>query len=257
MRTCSLGYNAGMAEPGKKFGDLRRLTHRAKRNLEREQDLGSEAWPKYASVIYRVESSFEPLFGTESPFQDYVQERKAAGKRTVALDLLGDGAAMRWLRPDRALSVSLSDHRDDEALAMDRRGKSDVMTGNLFKRQVWERVLQWLSQVEGDEKVFNLIIQSGSAGLKDIPEDPKFLLTIMQNLWNVLSNDDGMIAMETMPSMKHLVQPWIEQINRIPGIDAAYTDTLEFHGDHHELAYPPFKIIKHASAPSQLPGLTV
>lgn len=218
--------------------------------LTREQQSGIDAWSVYGENIHNYEDTFHELFPDQpAPLLHFVDERRRLDKPIVVLDIMSDPTALRWLRPDQALAVGLTDQRRETDKQHDDEIGIDMLAGDIINQRIWKKVVEWAQQHSRADGKFNLIIERGLGGLNKFPTDQKFYEILLQHLWSVLSNDHGLMVLQAPPEVEHLIKPWVEQCVAA-GIPAACAF------EHTEYVFPTLKLEKFPDSPDQLPELT-
>lgn len=236
--------------------DLRRVVTRRNENQQLERTRGADQrWGIYESSLHDYELEFEPLFhGIDNPLARIIHERRKQNKSAVVLELMGDGNVLRGLLPDRGLAITLTDQRKQANREFDKLAQIDVIAGDVLNKKTWAQVLTWLQQVEGGAGKFNLIMERAYGGLVEFPVDPKFYETLMQNLWSVLSSENGLMVLQLPEELKKQV-PSMAQRYHIAGIQVDYVLEEMCDGRSMPLPHPIIKIEKSATSPEQLPSL--
>lgn len=235
--------------------DLRRLTDIRSKKTADEYTNGERAWPMFNSSLSDLEGIFGELFpNDEAPLEHFVEGRRAAGKPTIALDLMGDGHGLHGLFPDHALAVCLTDQRSRSDRAFDDATGLEVMGANLLKRQTWQRIQDWLKRYQPEDPHFHLIIENGGGALNFYPTEPDFYNKLLSNIWRLMSTDNSLAVLNAPPEITKLIPAWAKQLQD-SGVSITYALEQEIVGYKIPYIFPIIRLEKFPDSPEQLPSL--
>ncbi len=170
---------------------------------------GDKTWPidqfRHPNSASPEKLSFEPLLGEGVPFQKWLENRRAAGKNTHVLEPFGSAEFLT----DSSIADSITGMRLLDVVYKDRfRPRSS--SHNVLERDIYDQ-LAWneLDSHMDTQGIpaFDLAVCSPGAGwgLWKGEYDPAVILSIyypmLQNIYNVLSPDEGTLFADIPPRM--------------------------------------------------------
>lgn len=194
-----------------------------------------------ASVVSYDETFKEVLHG-ESSNNLLLSRRQHSGRGAVVLDIMG--YMPLGLMFDGGVGLALGDRRTMEEKESDNKRGVVIITGDVLEKGTWRKVSEW--KTNRGIKGFDLIYCRPQSGFKTIPQDPDVYFYLLQNAWNLLSSEGGMMLTQAPYVFGNLLSEWQEQVNMTKGV---YAETATW-GDYIEL-----KLIKNFNAPPLLPAL--
>lgn len=198
------------------------------------------------------EETFKMLLDGRT-FKEMIGEWKENGKKVFTLDLLGFGWVFLDLPVDRALSVGLTNLAPTKGEGnIDQR--IQMIAGDIYSKKTWKKVADWLNSQEGPDKKFKLILCRPVGAITMVPESLGLLYYFLSSMYELLSNDGGIIFTE-VPLFAHgAIQEWAKTVNRYTGIEISYSlDDYFGKGEKFDKSVLKMKLVKKKDAPSQLP----
>lgn len=221
-----------MSEKRTYFGDLLYTRRVAQRFAH-----PGEWWSIMHSGASKYESFFKSVLEGES-FTDIIQTHNTSGTEVLGLDLMGHGHVLRDLGI-QGVAVALGDNRTIADRTYDENSHSALIPGDILLKSTWREVSHWLQEHTLDHK-FSIIFCKPQGGLGTIPENPHMTFFLFEQLYNILSNNDGVLLAEIPDE----VREYVPLLNQIPGLSVKF---------HRGLAR--IKLVKHKDAPAILPKL--
>lgn len=233
----------------RKRSPLLSVIGRQKEDNRKKIDLRLDKWDIYGSGgkypnmsgVEQYEECFEEILGGTS-ITEFVRKREAPvvvdlmAPSDIVAELLGKIAGPGKL----GLAVSFLDIRTAEQKERDRQLNVHQIGGDIMQSTTWKQIRNTLNGRKAD-----LIMERALGGHSGIPVDERFYLIILNRIWNLLSDQNGMFIGEFVPwlSKSDNVEPlWIEQAQR-NGVDISC------------LKYDLVKVIKTPSSPEDLRSL--
>lgn len=181
-----------------------------------------DGWLEYGVGIEVYQETFSKVLGGIN-IVDFVKGRH----HPVVVDLMSPSEGLADLfrqisEPGLGLAVSLEDLRRKETQRRDHRLNIYQLAGDVTKFSTWNAIDQKLKGKKAD-----LIMERGKEGLVFIPVNKRFYAIIINKLWNMLSEEGGIMLIETPGFSKDYLEnvmpipKWIDYL-KTKGIDAAY-----------------------------------
>ena len=141
--------------------------------------------------------------------------------RPVIIDLMSSPAALRSLYEPpfdfnglSGLAVGISDRRCNATRELDENLGISTVHGDLKSSETWNQITIWLKRRKAD-----LIIERGYGGLCYVPTYLPYYKVVISRLWNMLSENGGMMALLTPPKSRLkkrgiMIDEWIAHFNK-------------------------------------------
>lgn len=216
--------------------------------------LANEGWVAYGSTARSYDNYFEDALGGHS-LMDIIVDNPSP----VAIDLMAPSFTLsdmfKRLNPNASpvgIAVSLKDRRTPHERARDEDLGIIQIAGDLTRNLTWKKIQESL----GDRKA-NLIMERGIGAWEFFPQHEKLFGIILSRLWNMLSDDGGVLALETPFSSASLLGvhrniryiEWVELCSTT-GIKISQTTIRTLAGWHDMIV-----LRKTPNSPEELPHL--
>lgn len=135
-------------------------------------------------------SSYEDTFGSllnKRTFSTIIEERKKEGKKSLVIDLMSFGEALRGIDCDSGLAVALSNQRP-----IWDNNKSTLITGDVLSLKTWKEINGWLDRQDVPDKKANLILCRPIVGIWNLTDNINLHFILLKQAWNLLSRDSGL-----------------------------------------------------------------
>lgn len=171
-----------------------------------KKSLRGGRWKTYESFVGEYDETFSPALGTS--ISSFISRRKSP----VVIDLMAPAFTLSQLfaftkfsdRDKFGLAVSLSDGRTAIRKMMDANIGVHQIAGDIMKSSTWREIYSKLKGRKAD-----LIMERAVGGLDILPTHPKLYAILINNAWQVLSDREGVMLLQT-PSENTLLTADIE-----------------------------------------------
>lgn len=212
-----------------------------KRLAEEEDEDVHSVWSIYGSGVDLYQRTFSDVF--KGSLKDTLLDRKGVGKTAFALDLMGEGQALRSLPIDGGLAVTLNDLRTSKKRSQDDQKNIELISGDILSKKTWSKVSLWLDSHHPEG--FDIILCRPQKALWYFrPIFSQIEYYLFQQVWERLNND-GMFLTEILWQDELPEEAWVNVLNHYPSITTHYR-----HNHLGNIVLPTLSIIKHADAPS-------
>ena len=235
---------------------MKETFRRAQQHAKHGRDIeGSwSGYEFYNSGVASYDKTFEPLLVGGTAASQHIQERIAAGKPAVALDLMATPQFLREARARTGLAVGLMDKREAWRAKLDSQIGIDALTGSILEAKTWAEIRKWAREHSPDGK-FHHIFSRAIGGLMSIPEgDTKLYDIFFNRIYALLSADDGEALIQAPKQSADYLAQMLPRIAAIPQVEASFyiPPPEPFIVEREPFTYPIFRLVKHAGAPEQL-----
>jgi hypothetical protein len=209
-------------------------------------------WGRYGSPL----SDYEQTFGYSepNPISAFIRKREVAGKSSLALDLFGEGTAIRDLSGKEpglvgGLSLTLCDNRSEQRARLDAERNLHVVGGDIFRGSTWHKIHAFLDSIPIEDNKFNITLYRPILGDFNVPAHPAIRGFLLQKVYETLSEDGGVLLAQGLKILHESdLYRWTEMINNTPGLQ------VEFNCENPD-SNNVMKLTKTKGAPAKLPLL--
>ncbi len=154
-------------------------------------------WKHYGRKAFQYD---DELGLPELTLQRFVEQRRKKGITPYVLDVGADPSAIRSLVAP-GIAVGMYDGRSSEQKEDDAAKNIHMVEGDVLLPSTWGRVQEVMRQQE-IHTGFSLVMSAADGGLQYITENPNVHGYILQQMWDVLSHDGGMLVAQTITRVK-------------------------------------------------------
>jgi hypothetical protein len=235
------------------LGQIRQQTELNKTIFFTDQD----DWDVYGDSLKHYEETFAPILKPET-ILGFIKQRPFP----TIVDIMAPSATIAGFFkkiPEKSdklgIAVSLLDRRSPYAKNRDRELNIKQLSGNIMSGSCWKKIDNELGGKKAD-----LIMERAEGGLWCLPKNENFYLSLLNNAWNLLCENNGMLLFQ-VPSYIVLkrasvhVEGWLNILKK-QGLNFSYSNNK--HSDNDQEAWLDrgvLKIIKTPDSPKKLPLL--
>ncbi len=175
-----------------------------------------------------------PEFSKEVDFfKTWVEYRRRKFGEVKVLDIMSQGGILRKLGVSGG-SVALSDKRTQSEKEIDKSESRFLVFGDILSAGTWRKIKD-----QTPKGGFDLVLCRPIAGLKNLPANGELYTVIFQRMYEMLSNQEGILLTEYHPSQSKFVEESCNKLNKIQGIEAKSDSNT-------------FSLMKHPEAPNSI-----
>lgn len=224
----------------KPFGKIKRQIALNQKRGDRESYYGGE-WGEYGSGI----ASYE--WALKGVLTGYLSDLLEDKKDPIVLDLMGTSKALSELSeqlPNKlnlGIAISLEDLRSANEKKKDASVNVVQMAGDILESSTWNRIEEQLQGRKAD-----LIMERALDGFNCLPNDPRPFAVLLNNAWNLLSDNNGVIIFGVPDNFSSQAEKMVNKFK-----NNYKMDTLG--GRDGDDAHYYIKIVKTPNSPKNLP----